>query len=182
AQTQPAAAAEVFARTAVADPRRIDALLWGAAAEASVPSRGEALASLAAAMEADPTRAGPFSPLSELSLRPEESLRAAEPPLVLLAQGADPNALVGLAVLRFHRRDWAGADAALVRALSLDAAHPQALAWHALVLLERSDVKAAVDAAQLALARGRSLPLVQYASGVAALAAGDLDGARRWLR
>ncbi|MGO9828511.1 MAG: zinc-ribbon domain-containing protein [Myxococcaceae bacterium] len=183
AQGQPAAAAEAFARAAQTDARRTDALLWGAAAQAAVPSRGPALALLTAAEQADPTRAGPFSPLSELSLRPEESLRAAEAPLEQLAQGAsDANPLVGLAVLRFHRRDWAGAEAALARALKVDAAFPQALAWRALVLLERGDGKGAGVAASLAQQRGRALPMVQYAAGAAALAVGDLDGARRWLR
>ncbi|MGO8968076.1 MAG: tetratricopeptide repeat protein [Myxococcaceae bacterium] len=182
AQGQPAAAAEAFARAAQTDPRRTDALLWGAAAQQAVPSRGAALALLTAAEQADPARAGPFSPLSELSLRPEESLRAVEGPLEQLAQGADPNSLVGLAVLRYHRRDWAGAEAALARALKVDAAFPQALAWRALVLLERGDGKGAVAAALLAQQRGRALPMVQYAAAAAALAVGDLDGARRWLR
>jgi Flp pilus assembly protein TadD len=85
-------------------------------------------------------------------------------------------------VLHFHRRDFAAADTALTHALKLDAAQPQALAWRALVLLERGEVKAAQAAALLAQQSGRSLPIVQYAAGVAALAAGDFDGARRSLR
>ncbi len=183
AQGQPAAAAEAFARAAQVDPRRTDALLWGASAQAAAASRGDALGLLAAAEQADPTRAGPWSPLSELSLRPDESLRSAEPALVKLTQGAaDPAPQVGLAVLRFHRKDLPGAEAALKAALALDATFPQALAWHALVLLERGDAKGAVAVAQLARQNGRAQPLVQYAAGAAALAAGDLDGARRWLR
>ncbi len=183
AQGQPAAAAEAFARAAQVDPRRTDALLWGASAQAAAGSRGEALGLLAAAEQADPTRAGPWSPLSELSLRPEESLRAAEFPLSKLTQGtADPQPQVGLAVLRFHRRDLGGAESALKAALGVDEVFPQALAWRALVLLERGDAKGAVAAAQLAQQNGRAQALVQYAAGAAALAAGDLDGARRWLR
>jgi cellulose synthase operon protein C len=183
AQKQPAAAAEVFARTAAADARRTDALLWGAAAQAAASNRAESLTQLAAAEEADPTRAGPWSPLSDLSVRPEESLRGAEPPLAQLARGAqDAQPLVGEAVLRFHRRDFAGAEALLNRALKLDAAQPQALAWQALVLLERGEVKAAAAAALLAQQSGRALPVVHYAAGVAALAAGDLEAARKFLR
>jgi cellulose synthase operon protein C len=183
AQKQPAAAAEVFERTAQADPRRTDALLWAAAAQAEASKHAESLAMLAAAEEADPTRAGPFSPLSDFSVRPEESLHGVEAPLAHLARGtSDVQPLVGEAVLRFHRRDFAGAETVLNRALKVDAAQAQALAWRALVLLERGDVKGAEAAALLAQQRGRSLPVVQYAAGVAALAAGDLDAARRSLR
>ncbi len=183
AQKQPAAAAEVFARTAQADPRRTDALLWAAVADAEASNHAESLAMLAAAEEADPTRAGPFSPLSDLSVRPEESLRSLEGPLAHMARRtSEAQPLVGEAVLRFHRRDFAGADTALNRAVKLDAVQPQALAWRALVLLERGDVKGAEAAALLAQQRGRSLPVVQYAAGAAALAAGDLDAARRSLR
>jgi predicted Zn finger-like uncharacterized protein len=183
AQRLPVVAAQVFARTAQADPRRTDALLWAAAAQAAASNRADALAMLAAAEEADPTRVAPFGPLSDLSVRPEESLRRVEGPLARLAKGpADPQPLVGQAVLRFHRRDFAGAEAALIRALKLDAAQPQALAWRVLVLLERGDIKGAAAEALLAQQSGRSLPIVQYAAGVAALAAGDLDAARRSLR
>lgn len=183
AQKQPALAAEVFARTALADPRRTDAFLWGAAAQAKASNRAAALPLLAAAEEADPTRAGPFSPLSELSVRPEEYLRGAEAPLTQLSHGAsDARPLVGEAVLRFHRRDFAGAEAALSRALKLDAAQPQALAWRALLLLERGDIKEAAVQAHLAQQTGRSLPVVAYAAGVVALASGDLDAARKSLR
>jgi len=183
AKRQPAAAAEVFAHTLEVDPRRTDALLWGAGAQAAASKRAEALSLLALAEEADPTRAGPFAPLSDVSVRPEESLRGVEAPLARLAKGpADPQPLVGQAVLHFHRRDFAAADTALTHALKLDAAQPQALAWRALVLLERGEVKAAQAAALLAQQSGRSLPIVQYAAGVAALAAGDFDGARRSLR
>jgi cellulose synthase operon protein C len=183
AQKHPAAAAETFARTARADPRRTDALLWGAAAEAAASNRAEVLSLLATAEEADPTRAGPWSPLSELSVRPEDSLRGAEGPLEQMAHGtSDPQPLVGEALLRFHRRDFAGAEKALDRALKLDAAQPQALAWRALVLLERGDVKNAAATALLAQQSGRALPIVHYAAGVVALANGDLDAARKSLR
>lgn len=183
AQRQPGAAADVFTQTAKADPRRTDALLWAAAAQAAASNPAESLALLATAAEADPTRAGPFSPLSELSLRPEDSLRGVEKPLAQLAKSTPgPQPLVGEAVLRFHRRDLAGAETALAQALQLDASHPQALAWHTLVLLERGDVKGATAAALLAQQGGRSLPIVHYAVGVASLAAGDLDAARRSLR
>ena len=183
AQKQTAAAAEAFERTAQADPRRTDALLWAAAAQAMASHHAEALTLLAKAEEADPTRTGPFSPLSVLSLRPEDSLRGVEKPLARLAKGtAGPAPLVGEAVLRFHLRDFAGAETALAEALKLDAANPQALAWHALVLVELGDVKGATAAAELAQQGGRALPIVHYAAGVAALAAGDLDAARRLLR
>jgi cellulose synthase operon protein C len=183
AQKQTAAAAEAFERTAQADPRRTDALLWAAAAHAVAANHSEALTMLAKAEEADPTRAGPFSPLSELSLWPEDSLRGVEKPLAQLAKGtAGPAPRVGEAVLRFHRRDFTGAGTALGEALKLDAANPQALAWRALVLLELGDVKGATTAAELAQQGGRALPIVHYAAGVAALAAGDLDAARRLLR
>ena len=183
AQKQPDAAAEAFQRTAQVDPRRTDALLWGAAAQAVAGNRSEALSLLAKAEEADPTRAGPFSPLSELSLRPEDSLRGVEKPLAQLAKSTPgPAPWVGEAVLRFHRRDVAGAETALAEALKLDAANPQALAWRALVLLELGDVKAATASAAAAQQVGRALPIVHYAAGAAALAAGDLDAARRLLR
>ncbi len=183
AQKQPGAAAEAFERAAQVDPRRTDALLWGAAAQTLAGKSSEALILLAKAEEADPTRAGPFSPLSELSLRPEDSLRGVEKPLAQLAKAtAGPAPLVGEAVLRFHRRDVAGAGATLSEALKLDAGQPQALAWRALVLLEQGDVKGATTAAELAQHGGRALPMVHYAAGVAALASGDLDSARRLLR
>jgi cellulose synthase operon protein C len=183
AQGQPAAAAEAFGRTVKLDPRRTDALLWEAAAQATVPDRVQALAVASTAMEADPSRAGPWAPLATVSPRPEEWLHGAEGRLARLSQSdVDVPPQLDEAVLRFHRRDFAGAELALGRVLRVDASQPLALAWRALVLLERGDVKGAADAAAAAQQMGRALPLVSYAAGVTALATGDLDAARRLLR
>ncbi|HXX29122.1 MAG TPA: tetratricopeptide repeat protein [Myxococcaceae bacterium] len=180
---QAAAAAEAFERTAAADARRTDALLWAAATRASVPDRGPALAHAIEAARADPTRAGPWVPLGSIAPRPEEWLRGAEGRLARLSTGDDDaTPLLGEAVLHFHRRDLAGAESLLARVLHTDAAHPQALAWRALVLLERGDAKGAAAAAAAAQSGGRALPLVNYAAGASALAVGDLEGARRALR
>jgi cellulose synthase operon protein C len=183
AQGQPGAAAEAFGRTVKLDPRRTDALLWEAAAQASVPDRAQALAVATAATEADPTRAGPWVPLTTVAPRPEEWLHGAEGRLARLSQSdGDASPLLDEAILRFHRRDFSGAEALLARVLRVDASQPLALAWRALVLLERGDVKGAAAAATAAQQLGRALPLVNYAAGVSALATGDLDGARRLLR
>jgi len=183
AQGQPAVAAEVFERTAAADPRRTDALLWAAASRASVPDRSAALAAGNGAAQADPTRAGPWVPLASVAPRPEELLRGAEGRIARLSTGDDDaQPLLEEAVLRFHRRDLATAETLLGRVLGTDAGQPLALAWRSLVLLERGDVKGARAAAAAAQASGRSQGLVQYAAGASALAAGDVEAARHALR
>jgi len=183
AQGEPAAAAAAFDRAASADPRRTDALLWAAAARASVPDRAPALTAGNAAAQADPTRTGPWFPLASVAPRPEELLRGSEGHIGKLSTGDDdPQPLLDEAVLRIHRRDLAAAEALLARVLRADPAQPLALAWRSLLLLERGDVRGAVAASAAAQATGRSQALVQYAAGASALAAGDVEAARHALR
>jgi predicted Zn finger-like uncharacterized protein len=175
-------AGAAFERSANADPRRVDALLWAGAAYASAKRRDAAEPLLMRALQSDPTRTAPADVLTDLYVRPAELLRGAEGRVEKLATGDnDVMPRIFEALIRFHQHDLAGADRMLKPALAVDESNVLALSLRALVELADGRVKPAQVDSRRAVTLARQVPLARYAAGASLLAGGELDAAKEEL-
>ncbi|MBF5041298.1 tetratricopeptide repeat protein [Aggregicoccus sp. 17bor-14] len=185
-QAAPDKAREAFLEAYRLDARRSDALLLEGLAAASAGQREDAARVLAQVLQADPLRPPPRPVVTDFYLQPHELLRGVDGALAGLRSGPEdmvPDLYAG--ALRFYQGQLPEADALLQRVLARDLNNAQALAYRALVALERGGTAGAAAArplAERAVAQDRRYPVAQLALGLALAAQGKAEPAQRALR
>ncbi|WP_342381340.1 zinc-ribbon domain-containing protein [Myxococcus stipitatus] len=182
-EKKPAQALERFTEASTRDDRRLDAQLLAGVAAAGAKRREDAFRVLNQALRADPLRLEPRALVTRFWMRPSDTVRGVEDIILALAENADdpgPHLYEGL--LRFHQGDLDGADRHFREVLESDSNNAGAMAYRALIALQRGNASEARALAARAVSAGRQLPVAHLAQGLVLAEAKQVEPAKRSLR
>ncbi|MBI3181387.1 MAG: zinc-ribbon domain-containing protein [Myxococcales bacterium] len=173
-------AMDAFARSAELDPRRTDALLMAGAAAGRLKSEKAFEFVLQRAAKADPTRAGPRQQMARYYLQAVDTLGGASGHFTALARdGEDPNPPMCEGLVQWHLGNHAAAERNFQRVTQIDPSNAAAHAYRALAALRRGDAAQALSLSFRAVEEDRQSALTHYAHGMALLAAGKSESAKK---
>jgi tetratricopeptide (TPR) repeat protein len=182
-EKKPVEALERFQEAVRLDGRRLDAQLLAGVAAAGAKRREDAFRALNPALQADPLRLEPRPLVTRFWLRPGETVQGVEGVILALAEGPeDPSPLLYEGLLRFHQGDLDAAERHFRDVLEVDSNNGGALAYRALIALQRGDASGARSLGQQAVEGGRQLPVAHLSLGLALAQARQVEPAKRALR
>ncbi len=182
-EQKPVEALERFQEAVRLDSRRVDAMLLSGVAAAQAGRRDEAFRVLAQALQADPTRLEPRPVVTSAYLRPGELLKGTEDSILKLSGGREdvlPVLYEGL--LQFHGGNASAAERLFKRVGEVDSNNAPALAYRALLALERRSVSSAKPLAARAVAVGRQVAIAHFVQGLVLAGSRQVEPAKRALR